>query len=76
MHHKHVTVTTHSRFFANNVSNAKSPMFFRQGSLQWNLPMFSTANVSHYTVVDVIIYDGDIESHRDHVQQFLQRCQE
>ena len=27
-------------------------------------------------VDDVIIYDKDIESHRDHVQQFLQRCQE
>ena len=29
-----------------------------------------------YAVDNVIIYDKDIESHRDYVQQFLQRCQE
>ena len=29
---------------------AKSPMFFCQGSLQWNSPMFCAANVSRYTV--------------------------
>ena len=38
-------------FFANNVSLMPNRQcFFCQGSLQWNPPMFSTANVSHYMV--------------------------
>ena len=52
MHHKHMTVTTYlPRFFLPIISLMPNRQcFFCQGSLQWNLPMFSTANVSRYTV--------------------------
>ena len=52
MHHKCVTVTIHSpRFFSPMMFLMPNRQcFFRQGSLQWNSPMFSTANVLRYTV--------------------------
>ena len=43
---------------------------------RWMAEAFEGLTRFRRIVDDVIIYDKDVESHRDHVQQFLQRCQE
>ena len=43
---------------------------------RWMAEAFEVLTGFRHIVDDVIIYDKDIESHRDRVQQFLQRCQE